>query len=721
MTDKSKLFDEVRKRFARCERYEATFRSNFREDVRFANGDARNHDQWPEESRSIREIDAKPCFTFNIVHQHNLQIINDARQNKMAMVAKATGGGASYESAQIYSGLLRHIEYQSNAQNVYTTAVRTQVEGGVGYWRVVADYADEDSFDQDIFIRRVKNPLSVYLDPDCNEADRSDARFGFIFDTLPKDEAEKLYPELKDSAPRNTGVGDDDDMSGWLDEDSVRICEYFRRSEKPDELFALDMDDGNGGAQRVVKRLSEFVKDEAANNMKPAFIRQKLVEAGAKFRKITDHSVTWYKIAGDQIVDERPWPGKYIPIVMLIGAEIVIDGQMDRKGHTRTMIDAQMNYNFWASEAPAQVALQSKIPWIADVRAIEGYESFWKDANRTNLSYLPYNGIDDDGKEIDKPERMSPPVMAQAYVQGLQIAQDQLRATSGQFQSEMGAPSNEKSGVAIEKRQRQADNATYHYVDHLGNAIRYTGRIVMDLIPKVYDTQRVIKILAEDGTASEITLDPNAEKAYLEHAKDEADNVRAIFNPNVGKYSVDADVGPSWATQREEAFNAISQMIQQNQQLATIVGDLLFKAADFPLADEIAERLHRMVPAQALGDAPPVEVQQLQQQNQALHQMIAQLTEKLAEAKKAQDSKDDRTMIDGYRAETDRIDVLKDWMINDQTGLMALVRGTVREAVGLDPNQAIEALTAPPPMDQPQPSQPQPPSGGFSMPEGQAQ
>lgn len=725
LTEDDKIVDEAKKRFKRCQRHEAVARKRYIEDIKFANGDARNMYQWPDEARQGRTDDGKPCFTINKTRVHCLQIINDARQNKQAINIKPTGGDATYESAQIYQGLIRHIEYQSSAQNVYTTATRTQVEGGIGYWRVVTDYISDDSFDQEIFIRRIKNPLSVYLDPNCNEADRSDAEYGFVFDKMPIDEAEKKWPELKDHFPKTAlGAANEDD---WVDQDDCRVAEYFRRISEPDEMVAVDLD-----GKRVIEHLSKLAASEEFQGMKPKFIRQKLAEAGAQFRKVVNKRVEWYKIAGDTIVERQvDYPGKYIPIVMLIGEETTIDGEMDRKGHTRALIDPQRNLNYWTSEGAAQVALQTKVPFVGPARAFEGHEEDWKNANRKNLAYLVYNDVEDDGTAIPdaRPQRTEPPVLAAAYLQGMQFSEDQMRMVSGQYQASIGAPGNETSGVAIQQRQRQADNATYHYVDHLANAIRYTGRIIIDLIPKVYDTQRVVKIMAENGDITEALLDPKAGQAYIEGEKKENEEIRAIFNPNVGKYDVEADVGPAFATQRQEAFNAISEIIRNAPNLMMIVGDLLMKSADFPLADEMAQRLKKGIPPQFLDDGPNPQVQQLQQQAQTMQQLAHALTQKVAELQSELKAKQDKISVEAYRAETDRLNALEKALAIDPEGLVTLIKQTIAEAVGTAPQQvapqpepmppAPPATPQPPPDGNMQPDQPQPPSGGFSMPEPQ--
>lgn len=719
-----RIVKQARERAKRCIDWERTARINYIEDTKFANGDARNNFQWEEAMRSYRTGQNKPAFTINKTRQHCLQVINDARQNKQGVTVKAAGGEASYKSAQIFAAVIRHIEYKSNAQqNVYTTALRTQVIGGIGYWRVVTDYADDESFDQEIFIRRIKDPLSVYLDPDISEADGSDAKFGFVFEQIPRDEAEEEYPQLKDRWPDETLS----DHVGWFSETHVRVAEYFRVVFEDDELVAFNDDNG----QQVIMPLSKVVESLPAMQGWPLEAQKaKLRQMGARFRTIRRRKVEWYKIAGDLIIDRRDWPGVYIPIVRLPGEETVIEGQMDRKGHTRSMLDPQRNLNYWTSEGAAQVALQTKSPWVGPKAAFEGNQAYWDKANTTPTAYLPYNHMDDDGNPIPPPQRIDPPVMASAFIQGIQIAGEQLREVSGQYQAEMGAPSNEKSGVAIQQRQRQADNATYHYVDHQAMAIRFTGKILIDLIPKVYDTERVVKMLAEDGTETDIKIDPNAKQALQEHKtsepNDDQQSVLAIFNPNVGKYEVEADIGPGFATKRQEAFNALSQIIQSSPDLMSIAGDLMFKAADFPLADELAQRMRRMVPPQALGDGPSPGEEQLKQQNDMLQQLMGKLQQEIARLQMEAKSKADANTVNAYKAETDRLEALHDFLPTDMEGMMALVRIAVNEALanpipeirGNAPEEPQEAQEAP--QDQGALAPPQEPENGLEMaPEGQ--
>lgn len=653
-TPDEKIISEAQKRFARCEDWEHDCRDLYIDDIKFANADSDNLYQWKQGVRTARgygTIDERPCLTINKVRQHCLQIINDAKQNKPSVKIKATGNGATYESAQIYEGVVRHIEYISNAQSAYDWATTTQVQGGIGYWRVVTDYVDDGSFDQEIFIRRIKDPMCVYLDPDIREVDGSDARFAFIFDDLSREEFNAAYPEYKDMATKDP-LGNAGLVTSWLEKDHVRVAEYYRLTPKKDQL--VKMVDPNGG-QEIILRRSKIDKE---------IFKMIADDPQTKYRDIVENKVEHFLIVGDKVAEKHEWAGKYIPVVRVIGEETIIEGELDRKGHTRAMKDPQRIYNYWSSSAVEMVALQSKTPYVGAMESFENLETYWDSANTVNHAWLPYNAYDDKGQLLPAPKRQEAPMMASAYLQGMQVSSEEIRAVSGQYQSEMGMPSNEKSGVAIQQRQRQGDNATYHYIDNLALGIRFTGKILIDLIPKIYDTPRIIKIMAEDGVENEVTIDPKATEAYLEKQKETKDKIESIFNPNVGKYDVEADVGPAYATRRQEAFNAFTEIMRASPDLMKVAGDLMFKAADFPMADVLADRLKKMIPPELLGDAPPPIVGQMQQQMQNMQGIIQQLTEALAEEKADKNLEGEQKKIDEYKALTDRIKVLLPTIIN---------------------------------------------------------
>jgi portal protein len=656
-----KIVAEAHRRFQQGEAWESKARRRYLEDIKFSNADSDNGYQWPNDIRRNRDIDERPCLTINKTHQHNLQIINDAKQNKPRAKVNPVGNGATYEASQVYEGIFRHIEYISNATVAYDTATSFQVQGGIGFWRVVTDYLGNDNFDQEIFIRRIKDPLTVYLDPDINEVDGSDARFGFIFDDMPLDEFRLAYPKYKDKGGQ-AAIGN---TQGWVDKDHVRVAEYYRREENKDQLISFS--DPRTGQQQLLKR----------GKIPAEIIDQVIDNPSSQVREIKTWKVEWYLIIGDEVAERRTWAGEYIPIVRVIGEETIISGELDRKGHTRCLRDPQRMYNYWSSSAVEHVALQSKTPFIAAAAAIENLTEYWETANTVNHSVLPYNAMDDAGNPLPAPARAEPPVMAMAYVQGMKIAQDEMSMVSGQYAGNFGdEKSNEVSGKALQERQRRGENATYHFIDNLAIAIRFTGKILIDLIPKIYDTPRILRIIGEDGEESHVELDPQAQQAYqvkqrIHDAKEQHD-VAAIFNPNVGRYDVMADIGPAFQTRRQEAFNAISTVITQSPDVMKIVGDLLFKAADFPMAMEIAERLERMVPPQAKGEGVPPAVMELQNQLHNMQGLLANMTQELGEERLRLKAKDQQKDIDVYEAITKRIGILIKEQINPKDTAMML-------------------------------------------------
>jgi Txe/YoeB family toxin of Txe-Axe toxin-antitoxin module len=645
-TGDEQVIREARSRFRRAMAWEAETRTRAASDLKFVNGDPDNGWQWPDDVRNDREVQRKPYLTLNKTRVHCLQIENEARKNKPSVNIRPTGNGATYEAAQVFEGIVRHIEYISRAQNAYMTASRFQIRTGIGYWRVVTDHLGPETFDQEIYIRRVKDPTTILLDPDINEEDGSDARFGFVFDDMPKDEFRSKYPEHKEiSAGAALGGADD---AAWLAEDHVRVVEYFRVLPKKDKLVRA-RNPQTGEMQTI--RLSKFPK-EGLEQIKDSL--------DYKEREIIENKIEWFTIAGEKVLDKRDWPGIYVPIVRAVGEETIVEKQLDRKGHVRPMKDAQRQYNYWASATTESVALQPKSPWILDPASIEGNEAVWAKSNVSNPAFLPWKSWDDEGgRAYPTPERVAPPNLPEALIKGMEIAQQEMMMVTGQYQAQLGENENAKSGRAIQERQAQGDNATYHFNDGLATAIRFTGKILIDLIPKIYDTPRIIKIMAEDDSEEEVQIDPQAQQAYFSKQAAEGQAVRSIFNPNVGTYDVEADIGPDYATKRQEAYNALTQLMAANKDLVTIAGDLLMKVCDFPMADELAKRLKRMVPPQALGEAPPPQLQaqmaQLQQQNQNLMHIVAELTKKAAEDAIKIRGKDEQKDIDVYDSHTRRI------------------------------------------------------------------
>jgi hypothetical protein len=428
-------------------------------------------------------------LTINKTRQHNLDILNDARQAKVAIKIRPTGDGASFDSAQVFMGVVRHIEYISNAAPPTSTGSRSPC-GGIGYWRMITDYANDDSFDQEIFIRRVKDPLSVYLDPDINEFDGSDARFGFVFTDMPKDEFERKLPEVEGQAPQNTNLGG----TSWVKEKTVRIAEYFRRVEVKDRLIAYaDPEDDTGQQMKVVRE----------SDLDPQLVK-------ALVKLPTTKTPADQDAQGRVVQDHRGRGGR--------GARMARHLHPHRPVHRRRDGDRRrtgpQGPHARPEGPPADVQLQRL--GLGRVRRA-AVEDPLRGAGRR------HRGLRDllEQREHREPlgaalqppgrrRRGDPRAQAPAAAHGRaglhaghdrrgRVDADGLRPVPGRY----GRPSATSSGgAAINARQRQGDNATFHFLDHQSIAIRFTGKILIDLIPKVYDTERVLKIRDDRAPSS---------------------------------------------------------------------------------------------------------------------------------------------------------------------------------------------------------------------------
>lgn len=1010
------IIHEATKRFKRCAEWEADARENFLADYKFRHGDAYNHFQWPNRIQNQRDVDNRPCLTMNIVKQHNLQIINEAKQNKSAVAMRATGGGASKKSADVLAALMRQIEYQSDAQQAYATAQEFQVDAGWGWVRLVCDYESERSFNQIPKILRVADPLSIYGDPDCISKDKSDMKFGFAFDLVPDEMLEQAYPDLAEeynTQPLYAATMDD----SWNVKEHTRICEYFRKVQKKDVLISF-IAPGSAvlgtGPQRK----------ELLRSQLPLEIFQDLKAAPlSKWRPTIREEVEWYLIIGQKIVDRTIWPGKYIPLIKVIGEETVIEGKFDCKGHTRSMLDPQRMYNYnallsldteiptpsgwttvgkleagmevfdqngkpipiitvlpvyndekcfeitfdngykvitdaghiWRVEergkrkaatyqwidktvctaelikgkhfiktpkalqlpekellvdpyvlgswlgdghkssgrmsaheddvleqqelltelgygttkalhdrdtgkgvhftildlrgklsaigvlntkhvpseyfrgseqqrlallqglmdtdghfaeainqcvfinvnkslaravlelcaslgikasmtkqpeqrsifpdgvertsqanyriqftadpnvpvfrlkrkavlqtagrkthwrrnkrigikavvsvasVPARcitldtpehlflctrgmipthnsaqvefVALQGKTPWVAAVEAISEYESYYNTANTVNHSVLPFNAFTPEGEAIPKPERTAPPSHSPAYETGMATAFNQMMMTSGQWQNQMGMQGNERTGAAIERRQEQGYTAVFHFADNYAMALRLLGKMILDLVPKIFDTKRLLRLKMEDGEEFDLELDPGARQAYAEQVDEDGKVVRRVLNPQLGQYDVEAEVGPAYGTRREETVRAMTLLLTQSKELTPLIGDLLLSAMNFKEAEEAAQRLKNMVPPQALGKGVPAAQQKLQQQVVSLQGALAKALQLTGEQRISLKGKDEMRDIDVYEAETKRIVALAKQLPQDPEGMAQMIHQLVADSL----------------------------------------
>lgn len=577
------------------------------EDIKFIAGE-----QWPGDIRRAREADGRPVLTINRCPQIIRNVTNDQRLNRPSIKVYPVDDRADVETAKIFQGLIRQIENESNAEQAYDTAFDNVVKRSYGFWRIVTEYESPTSFNQKALIKRIRNPNSVLLDPFHKEKDGSDASWGFIFEDVPHDDYKAEYPNSDLSQSTDWKI-EGEIPDGWVTESSCRVTEYFVKEYKDAELILLD----NG--QAVLKDdFGKAVQKYAAQGIlvRPVDTRQTKIPV-----------IKWYKIdGGPEPLEENEFPGQYIPIIPVYGDEHDIDGKVIYESVIRHSKDSQRMYNVWKSYETETITLAPKAPYIAAEGQIpEEYESMWRLANQKNFPYLIYKPTDHEGNLVPPPQRQvfEPPV--QAVTQASMLASEDIKNTSGVTDAAMGNRSNEQSGIAINARANQAQRNNFHIVDNLNASIRHTGRILVDIIPIIYDTPQAVRILGEDGQGEIVRLN----ELFNHKGEDRK------FDFSIGKYDVVCETGPGYASKRQEAQSSMLEISKVNPQVMGVAGDLIVKNMDWPGASDIADRLRKTMDPKLIDDEKNKQQQlppQVQAQMQQMDQMIQQLTEKLNEA-----------------------------------------------------------------------------------------
>ena len=696
MPDNKDLLFEARQRLNMAISASSESRDDELDDLKFYAGSSDNQWQWPTDVLATRGISngqslgARPCLTINKLPQHVHQVTNEQRMNRPGIKVIPSDDEAQEEVAEIFNGVIRHIEYISDADVAYDTACENQVAFGEGYVRLLTDYCDDDTFDQDIKIGRVRNSFSVYMDPTIQDPTGADAKWCFITEDLTKQEYERLYPDAAPvSSLMNMGIGDQS-INQWLNENTVRIAEYFYIDY---EKRKLNLYPGNQTAY------DGTIEDQALRSMFGKPTRQ---------RESSIRKVKWCKINGYEILEQSDWAGKYIPVIRVIGNEFEVDGRIYVSGLVRNAKDAQRMYNYWVSQEAEMLALAPKAPFIGYGGQFEGYEQQWKTANTTNWPYLEVNPdvTDGAGSALPLPQRAQPPMASSGLLQAKMGASEDIKSATGQYNASLGMTSNERSGRAILARQREGDIGTYHYVDNLARAIRHVGRQLVDLIPKIYDTQRIARIIAEDGESSTVKINPMQEEPVRKIMDEEGNTIDKIYNPAVGKYDVRVITGPGYATKRQEALESMAQLLQGNPTLWQVAGDLFVKNMDWPGADDLAARLARTIDPKLLNaeedqdpalQAANMQIQAMGQEMENMHQMLQRVSQSM-EARDLQ-IKEFEAQVRAYDAETKRISATAAGMTPEQ--IQDIVMGTIQAAVQTgDLSPGMPQMAPPPEMPQ---------------------
>lgn len=629
---------------------EIDHRERAEDDLRMVTGD-----QWPEEERNEREADGRPTLTINLLAQNVRQVTGQIRSLNPAIRVTAADSAASKDTAEIMEGMIRHIEYKSDASSVYEQAAESAAACSMGYWRVRADYADGATFDQELMIERIYNPFSVFFDPLAKHPTRRDARYCFVVEEMDKDEFKEQYP---DAQPVDvTSDHKLPNISQWGSGDKVAVAEYMW-IEYDEEVIV------NVGGQAI-----------PAKDLPKGMDKDPATGKAYKRRTVRKPRVMWAKISAHDVLEgPQELPGRYIPVIAVMGEEWHLGEETYRSSVIRYAKDPQMLYNYARSTQAEVTALQPKAPYLITTTQIEGLQEFWSEAGVKNRPYLPYNP----DPQAGAPSRVAPPMSSQALMTELQVAAEDVKRTTGIYDASLGARSNETSGRAILARKEESQNATSIYSDNMVKAIQHTGCILVDMIPKIYDTQRIVRVLGEDG---------QEKMEQINGVIVQGEEGIPVNDVTVGKYDVRVQVGPSFSSRREEDRESMMRYAEVFPEVRPLIGDIIARMQEWRDSERIAERVRKMLPP---GVAEDTDEEMTPEQMQAKQAQVQEAKMQAQQQQEAMDISKAKAIAEAKKAEADARTAEAE---ADKAELeVAALRGDIKALVETNVAQAVASV-----------------------------
>ena len=606
--DTTAFLETARERFDFGRQADASDRDEAETDNRFANASNKDLGQWDETAKKLRKKHKRPILQWNRIPVYVQQVVNDGRQNKPA-IRIAAGLDGEPHTAEYFQARIRHIEYEASADTAKDCGRDQQVTSGRGAMRVSTEYIP-GTFDQRILIDRIENQFSVVWDPAAVAYERSDADWCFVISQIARDAHKRKYgeestlnrldfAEAMRLAPDWIGLGDKGEM--------IQIAEYFLKEYRPRTLCLL----GSTGLPAWKDELDPAVYAELkARRM----IVQERVEQCA--------TVMQYVINGIEILSKTEWIGSTIPIIPMWGREATVDGARRTYSLTRNAQGPQQLLNLYVSNLAELIGQMPKAPWKVPVGGIPaGSERDWANANNNPAAYLLYEIYDSLGRAIPAPERIMQEPPIQACVIGINQAIDGIKAAMGIYDASMGARSNETSGTAIERRRTQANITNFHFGDNEARSNKYLGQILVEILPKIDKAGGTYPIRTEDGKTHLVPIG-------VEH-KDWKTGKTVCHDLKKGQYGVTVSTGPSYQSQREEAYERDGALVKANPELMWAIGPQMFRADDTAGSEERADALERYINLKFPGLIPPKDDGQQQQIPQQVQQQIVGLQQEL--------------------------------------------------------------------------------------------
>jgi hypothetical protein len=599
LSENDKILADAKKWYEECISYNNEWAQQAKKDVEFFSGS-----HWAPEVIDGRTRDKRPILTIDRTTPIINKILNEFRQNLPGAEVRGKDEASSVKTANVIEGIIRHITNDSDTETAFDTASLYQVVCGKGYLRLMTDFEDSNSFDQCIKTSRICDPIMVQF-PEwlCTEIDWSDAPYCFISYTINKEEFKEKYPKAKMAEWSNGNYN-----PVWMTEKEMILVEMYLVEKTPKTIYKV---------QNIISQEFSVVEEKPDPTMFVVLDE----------RETENRKVKWYLLSDQEVLDEKDWLGNHIPIVPVLGQELSVAGKKVYSSLIKSLREPQKQYNWGVSAQVERIAMNPLSPWVMTEGQIEGHEKDWQESNVKHIAALQYKAEDIMGHPVPPPFRTPIAGSDPAISEMVMEAGENLKAVSGVYDASLSTPGKETAGVAIDARQEQSDQANYHYYDNLCKAARHLYRQICDLIPKIYDSNRMVRILGEDDVEDIAYVNAH----YAQINKNENGEV---YDLSAGKYDVVVKAGPSFRTKKEKTVQLLTNLFRANPQYAASMGDLLAKMLDAP--QEVIDRARALLPPELQTnskDGNPADKAMIQKQNAAMHQLMNQVEALKAELK----------------------------------------------------------------------------------------
>lgn len=605
---KNEIFDRVGKRINQWNEHYADNQERFRNDKEFL-----FLDQWDDTEKQEFKRTFKPIMQFNMLHDYYRKVVGQQRNSCPNLMVRRVDDNFKgnpqvqnqiQEQIDLRTDIIRDIAYNSRSQIAYETAFANALAGGFGAIRVIHEYKDAYSFDQHVLIKPVENPERCFFDPNATESTKHDGDYCGYYISMGRAEFNKTYPKIEN--PVSYPVDRDLRNFTWGDKDTVTIVEYYEKEYFSFRLFFLD--NGETVTEKQYKKLEkkyleDMVKVEAGV-LDPMVVEPlpNIQEGGERTSK--DYTIKYYKLIADTVLEKGKCPSKELPIIFTPGELENIQGKEYTISFVRYVKDAQRFLNYTKCEIAQAIKNGRREQWVGtpDNIATKALQKLWKnpDIQQGMLLAMP------DPTTGKLPTRVPASEVPQTLMLQAKSAQEDIASILGLYEANRGQDGSERSGRAVRERQRTGNQGLVVFFDNLDRAVEQTGRVVLSMLPKIYDTERKLMLDKADGTSYDTVINKKLPDGSLQNSMKE------------GKYSLEVEAGPSFAAQRDDALNILMKFAQ-NPQVFPLIADLVAENVDIENRTQLVERLKNLVPkailAQEQGESIPPSPPSPQEQN----------------------------------------------------------------------------------------------------------